>query len=125
MAWNDQKFSPEVAQRLKVVAQEVRQMVWDGDGVPEWGTLFSEIEQQGMSIGGELARLIMEQAVEEQARTGPPDNVLDCEGETAALTRTWQATVSTPAGDVRWDQPLARLNKQRRDFFPSGQSAGD
>ena len=115
MAWNDQKISPEVAQRLEVVAREFRLLVWDGDGVPEWGTLFSEIEQQGMSIGGELARLIMEQAVAEQAQVRPPDGALDCEGETAALTRTWQATVSTPAGDVQWEQPLARLNKKRRD----------
>ena len=63
-----------------------------------------------MSIGGELARLIIEQAQAE-----PSDGALDCEGETAALTRTWQATMSTQAGDVQWEQPLPRLNQKRRD----------
>ena len=67
MSWTEKDLSLEVAQRLAVVAREMRQLVWGGDGVPEWGTLFSEIEQQGMSIGGELGRLMMEQSVDKQA----------------------------------------------------------
>jgi|TARA_B100001971_G_scaffold198358_1_gene207964 hypothetical protein len=125
MSWTKKDFSPEVAQRLAVVAREMRQLVWDGDGVPEWGTLFSEIEQQGMSVGGELARLMMEQAVEEQAQVKPPDKSLSCEDENATVTKTDQTSLETPAGAVHWDQPLARLKQQRRDFFPSGQSTGD
>jgi len=38
-------------------------------------------------------------------------------GETATLTRTDPTSLETPAGPVDWDQPLARLNKQRRDPF--------
>lgn len=125
MSWTNKEFSPEVAQRLAVMAREMRQLVWGGEGVPEWGTLFAEIEAQGMSIGGELARLMMEQAVEEQAQEKPPEASLSSQGESAALIRSDPVSLQTPAGMVHWDQPQARLAKQRRDFFPSDQSAGD
>ena len=125
MSWTKKEFSPEVAERLAVMAREMRQLVWGGEGVPEWGTLFSEIEQNGMSIGGELARLMMEQAVDEQASGKPPEPCLDCEGETATVTKSDQASVDTPAGNVNWEQPQARLPKQRRDFFPSGKGFGN
>lgn len=125
MSWTKKDFSPEVAQRLAVMAREMRELVWGGDGVPDWGTLFSEIEQNGMSIGGELARLMMEQAVDEQAGVVPPEKYLSCEGETAGVTKTDQASLETPAGAVHWDQPLARLPLQRRDFFPSVEVFGD
>lgn len=125
MSWTKKDFSPEVAERLAVMAREMRQLVWGGEGVPEWGTLFSEIEQNGMSIGGELARLMMQQAVAEQAGGKPPELYLECEGEPATVTRADQASIDTPAGNVNWQQPEARLHQQRRDFFPSGESAGD
>ena len=125
MSWTTKDFSPEVAQRLGVVARELRQMVWGGDGVPEWGTLFSEIEHNGMSIGGELARLMMEQAVDEQAQGKPSEQSLAREGEIATVTKTDQAALETPAGAVRWDQPKARLKAQRREFFPSVEVIGN
>jgi len=78
-----------------------------------------------MSIGGELARLMMEQAVEEQAQEKPPETSLACQGESAAVIRSDEVSLQTPAGVVHRDQPQARLAKQRRDFFPSGQGAGD
>ena len=75
-----------------------------------------------MSIGGELARLMMEQAVDEQAQGKPSEQSLAREGEIATVTKTDQAALETPAGAVRWDQPKARLKAQRRDFFPLSRS---
>ena len=42
VAWIKKDFSPEVAQRLAVVARGMRELVWGDDRVPEWGTLFPE-----------------------------------------------------------------------------------
>jgi hypothetical protein len=62
-----QKVAPEIQQRLRGMASELRQMVYGEAGCPEWGTLFQKIEDDGMSVGVELARLLMEQATAEQA----------------------------------------------------------
>lgn len=117
--------SPQVAARLVELAREMRELTFDGDGVPAWGTKFTEIESQGMNVGLELARLFVEQAVEEQAER-VPDSALEHEGEAAEPTKKTKTVVlETAAGEVQWDQPQTRLAKSRRAFFPSGQGAGD
>ena len=48
-------------------------------------------------------------------------------GEPAVIIdkdRHHETALDTPAGEVEWKQPKTRLKKSRRDFFPSGQSAG-
>ncbi len=47
-------------------------------------------------------------------------------GEQAVIDkhRQHETTLDTPAGEVEWKQPKTRLKKSRRDFFPSGPSAG-
>lgn len=117
--------SPEVAARLAGLAREMRQLAFGGDGVPEWGTKFTEIESQGMQVGLELARLFMEQAVEEQAGQ-VPEAALECDGEAAEKTsETKTAVLETAAGEVQWEQPHTRLENSQRAFFPSGQGVGD
>lgn len=116
---------PHVAAKLAEVAREMREMTFGGDGVPEWGTKFTEIESQGMDVGLELARLFMEQTVEQQADR-VPDAALQQDGEAAKPTgKTKTARIETAAGEVQWDQPQTRLAKSRRAFFPSGEGAGD
>jgi hypothetical protein len=117
--------SPEVAARLAELAVEMRQLMYGKDGVPEWGTKFTEIESQGMNVGLELARLLMEQSVGEQAGQVPVA-ALECGGEVAAEGgETTPSSLETPAGEVQWEQPKTRLVKSRRDFFPSGAGIGD
>ena len=117
--------SPEVAARLAELAVEMRQLMYGKDGVPEWGTKFTEIESQGMNVGLELARLLMEQSVSEQAGQVPAA-ALECEGEVAAEdSETKPSSLETPAGEVQWEQPKTRLAKSQRDFFPSGEGAWD
>jgi hypothetical protein len=113
--------SPEVAARLAELAVEMRHLIYGKDGVPAWGTKFTEIESQGMNVGLELARLLMEQSVEEQARQ-VPDAALECNGEAAAKDdETNPSSMETSAGEVEWEQPKTRLAKSKRDFFPSGE----
>ena len=123
MARGKNKVSPEVAQRLVDLAREMRQLVYGGAGVPKWGTRFSQIESDGMAVGLELARLMMEQSVGDQAEQVPAA-ALDSGGEVAALAGTDAMAQETPAGEVEWRHPRGDLKQSRRDFFPSGQSLG-
>lgn len=125
MTRTQNNVSPEMAQRLAELAREMRSAVYGEAGFPEWGTKFTEIESQGMSIGLEIARLFMEQAVDQQAHGTAPPECLESGGEAAQVLGVEQeAQIETPAGEIQWDQPKARLSKARRDFFPSSQSTG-
>ncbi len=125
MTRTQNNVSPKVAQRLAELAREMREVVYGEVGCPEWGTKFTEIETEGMNIGLEFARLFMEQSVDQQAHGTVPPEGLESDGETARLLGTEHETqLETPAGEIQWDQPKARLNNARRDFFPSGESAG-
>ena len=123
MARNNPQVSPEVAVQLVDMARQMRQLMFGGDGVPEWGTQFSRIEDEALEVGRELSRLIMQQSVGEQSSRLPKQALQEPE-EAAAVIGTQPAVIETTAGEVQWDQPKSRLSKARRDFFPSGQSAG-
>lgn len=124
MARERKRLSPEVAARLADLAQQMRELVYGEEGIPIWGTRFSKIESDCLAVGDEMARLMIEQSVEGQARRVPAGS-LECPDETAAIVGSVSAVVETPAGDVHWTQPKARLNQARRDFFPAGEGPGD
>ena len=121
MARNHPKVSPEVAVELVDLARQMRCLLYGGDGVPEWGTKFSQIESESLEVGRELSRLMMEQAVGEQAQRVPSSTLEETDsGESAAVIGTEPSVLETTAGEVQWKQPKTRLSKARRDFFPSG-----
>lgn len=80
MAFRKKALSSDTQARLREIAEEVRSLLYGETGCPEWGTRFSEIEADGMSVGLELARLVMEQSVEEQADRMPASK-LTIEGD--------------------------------------------
>lgn len=123
MARNNPKVSPEVAVELVDLARQMRRLIYGGDGVPEWGTKFSQIESEALEVGRELSRLMMEQSVGEQAEQLPLQALHEGE-ESAGVIGTEPTVIETTAGEVQWKQPKTRLSKARRDFFPSGQSVG-
>ena len=123
MARNNPKVSPEVAVELVDLSRQMRRLLYGGDGVPEWGTKFSRIEADALEVGRELSRLIMQQAVGEQAQRVPSPALEDADsGESAAVIGTQPTVIETTAGEVQWKQPKTRLSQARRDFFPSGES---
>jgi hypothetical protein len=125
MTRTQNNVSPEIAGQLAQIAREMRLAIYGSDGFPVWGTRFDDIEQQAMDIGHEMARLFMEQAVDQQAQSVVPPDLLEPGDETANLLGTDHPTqLETPAGEIQWDQPKARQSQARRDFFPSGQSTG-
>ncbi|MFM9960377.1 MAG: hypothetical protein ACKV2Q_04045 [Planctomycetaceae bacterium] len=87
-------MSPEVARQLVEMARQMRSLVYGGDGVPVWGTKFFQIESEAMSVAHEFGRLMMEQAVEGQAKQ-LPDQSRKVPDETAAVTGTAPAVLET------------------------------
>jgi hypothetical protein len=112
------KVDPQVQQRLREMAGELRQLMYGQKGCPEWGTLFREIENDGMSVGLELARLLMEQSTARQATDMPPE-AMQVPGDVVQSAGTDEATLQTPAGDLAWEQPCGHLKQGRKAFFPS------
>ena len=123
MARNNPKVSAEVATELVDLARQMRRLIYGSEGVPEWGTKFSQIEAEALEVGRELSRLIMEQSVGEQAERLPPQALQEAE-ELAGVIGTEPTVVETTAGEVQWKPPKTRLSKARRDFFPSQPSVG-
>ena len=124
MAQARKKNDPTVQERLRVMAAELRGLVYGEQGCPEWGTKFAQIEADGMSVGLELARLMMEQAAQQQADE-MPNEALQFEGDTVERAGTDKRPLATEAGVVEWNEPLGYLKKGRRSFSPSVESVGD
>ena len=123
MAFQRQGISPETQARLREVAAEVRGLLYGEDGCPVWGTKFREIEQTGMSVGLELARLVMEQSVAVQAQR-MPESALVVEGDEVRLAGTESTPLATEAGAVAWEEPRAELQRGRKAFFPPPAGVG-
>lgn len=71
MAFQRAGIDTGMSVRLREMAAQIREVLYGPGGCPEWGTQFREIEQRGMSVGLELARLVMEQSVQAQAEQVP------------------------------------------------------
>jgi len=56
------QVDPQVQVQLRSMATELRHLTYGEKGCPEWGTLFREIEADGMPVKLELARLLIEQS---------------------------------------------------------------
>jgi len=123
MAFAKRSISPEVQQRLREMAGELRGLLYGAAGCLEWGTKFREIEAEGMSVGLELARLVMEQSVAEQAERMPAA-ALAAPDDVVVSTGTATTPVETEAGTVQWDQPRGSLKTGRKAFFSSAPGAG-
>jgi hypothetical protein len=108
--------------RLREMAAQVRLALYGPGGCPEWGTKFREIEQQGMLVGLELARLVIEQSVQTQAER-VPDSALVVEGDEVQAAGRETTPLETEAGPIVWDQPRTRMKSGRKVFFPPPQGA--
>lgn len=117
------KVEPRVQERLRDVAAELRQMMYGEKGCPEWGTLFREIEADGMSVGLELARLLMEQSTSGQVQQ-MPDEAMQVPDGLVQPAGTDPAQLETPAGKIQWEQPCGQLKEARKAFFPSEEGTG-
>ena len=123
MSFSKKKLDPHVQEWLRKVAAEGRALLYGEAAFPVWGTKFAEIEQDGMSVGLELARLVMEQTVTEQAQHMPAA-AGEVPADEAAPAGKEATTLETEAGVVEWNQPRSRLKRGRKAFFPPTPSPG-
>ena len=123
MAFKKISMDPSVQGRLREMAAEMRQLLYGEAACPDWGTKFTEIERDGMSVGLELARLVMEQSVGEQSHQMPKE-AMAVDDDEVITTRPKPHELQTEAGQVSWEQPCGYQKNGRKAFFPSGQGAG-
>jgi hypothetical protein len=123
MAFTKKSIDPNVQSRLREMAAEMRGLLYGEAGCPEWGTKFTEIETDGMSVGLELARLVMEQSVDEQTHK-MPKSAMAVDDDDVIPTGTEPQQLETEAGQVDWKQPCGYQKKSRKAFFPSSPSIG-
>jgi hypothetical protein len=123
MAFEKKSMSPSVQARLCEMATEMRGLLYGEIGCPEWGTKFTEIETTGMSVGLELARLVMEQSVDEQSHQ-MPKTAMAVDDDEVTATKPKSRKLETEAGPVNWEEPCGYLKNARKAFFPSGPSFG-
>lgn len=122
MAFTRKAMDPEVQAGLQEMAAEMRRKLYGEAAYPEWGTRFREIENDAMSIGLELARLVIEQSVAEQARHMPA-SAMGAAGDDVRPAGAKAMPLDTEAGHVSWDEPRAELQRGRKAFFPPAASA--
>lgn len=123
MVFAKRSVDPNVQSRLREMAAEMRELLYGAAGCPEWGTKFREIETDGMSVGLELARLVMEQSVDEQSHQMPREAMAVDDDEVTA-NKPKSRKLETEAGPVTWEEPCGYQRKGRKAFFPSDPSAG-
>lgn len=124
MAIKRVELNEEIRKRVAQFEAELRQLIYGERACPEWGTSFAVLESVGMSIGEELSRQFMAASAGEQGKHIPPE-ALKCEGEPAGSPVPKKRVLLTEAGSIEYETPQAYLPKSRRDFFPSGEGAGD
>jgi len=108
-------------------AKQIREKVYGAKGHPEWGTLFSEIEELGVQVGDAVCREFVQQGAAEQAAKAeehcPDQSCPTCKGPLEPRDPE-PKTVLTRRGEVGWNEPQSFCKKCRKAFFPSVQKFG-
>ncbi len=127
----NRKATPEVdkaALYIKGVAKNLVDRIYGAKG-PAWGTRFTEIEATVAAVRQVLTEEMFQQALSRQAaETERPSEYDVCPGcgrPTQPDELPEPRRLETGQGDAVWDEPKARCEKCRRDFFPSEQELGD
>ncbi len=116
----------EVREEIREFAEQLRRKVY-AQGHPDWGTLFSEIEELGVQIGDAVCREFVEQAVAQQAcvegESGREHRCPTCDGPLVSRDAEPHPLL-TRRGEIAWQEPQAYCAKCRKAFFPSVEESG-
>jgi hypothetical protein len=109
----------QLRSRLDQIARELGREVYP-DGLPR-GTTFSELEEIAGALGDEMARLLIEAHVTEQAEHWPEDELGECPvcGGPARKAPDEPRELQTTRGSVAWKERVQNCPRCRRAFFPS------
>jgi hypothetical protein len=119
------KKAQEVREEIRKFAEQLRKKVYAGPGHPDWGTLFSEIEELGVQIGDAVCREFVEQSVSQQAQQ-PREQEHRCPTCDGPLEprEAEPRPLLTRRGEIGWQEPHTYCPKCRKAFFPSVQELG-
>jgi hypothetical protein len=121
------KKAREVGNEIRRFAVQLRQKVYGGQACPDWGTLFSEIEELGVQIGDAVCREFVQQSVRQQAQTGEQGGqehrCPTCDGPLEPRG-VEPKPLLTRRGEIAWQEPQTYCGKCRKAFFPSVQESG-
>jgi hypothetical protein len=116
----------EVREEIRQFAEQLRRRVY-AQGHPDWGTLFSEIEEVGVQIGDAVCREFVQQGVSQQACAdggcGRENRCPTCDGPLEPRDAEPRPLL-TRRGEIAWQEPQAYCPKCRRAFFPSVEEFG-
>lgn len=87
-------------------------------------TRLTEMEDELGAVADQLVRQVLPALLRQQAGQVADSGVCPRCGEPLEEKPDQTTLLQTRRGRVHWKQPARRCNKCRRDFFPSGQSAG-
>ena len=115
MAINDQ-----LRDRIMAVATELRRELWGPKGYPEWGTKFTEIEEETAEVGDALACAMLSAGLEEQAEAaGHAAGKCSGCGEPIPLEEIAGRLLQVKRGEAAWQESYGRCKRCRKAFFPS------
>lgn len=134
----NKKATPEVDKvrnYVEGVAKSLVDRLYGPQG-PAWGTKMTELEDVVVAVREVLSEKMLQQALERQAATGPPERPPEyrsCPKCGRALDPLPEAEgpglepreVQTRGGQATWSEPQEYCQKCRRSFFPSEQELGD
>ena len=106
-------FSPQVLKQLQETARSMCRELYGDEEAPQWGTKFSEIAADGITIGNELARLMIQRSVQMQAQAVPPPFLQQADETAAVIGSGRETNIQTPVGEVHWKQLKTRLSNAR------------
>jgi hypothetical protein len=120
-----QSLIDQIRLSLQGTAKNAVHKFWGPEG-PPWGTSFDNLEELAVQIGSVVAREVLQQSLDAQAQTSPPDGALICPscGRATDLTDPEPHTARTRAGCVTWSEPASTCGRCRKAFFPSEQEPG-
>ena len=115
--------SQEVGERVRQFVAELRREVYGEKGFPDWGTLFSQIEELGVQIGDQVCREFVRQSVSKQAEQTPSEEHCPKCGRPVEQQGPEPKTLLTRRGEVGWQEPTGYCKKCRKAFFDLSVSA--
>jgi uncharacterized protein with PIN domain len=99
-------------------------------GVTEGGqrdlstTRLEEMEDEVYRLADELSAQVLKALLQQQAEQADASESCPCCGKALEPKEPQPKTLQLRRGKVHWRQPVRRCKQCRRDFFPSGGSAG-
>ena len=117
-------ISSELHERIKRVATDLRQELWPEKACPQWGTKFTQIEDECCEVGDVLARELMGQGLDEQAEVNQRHKECGVCGRDGVEDELEPKIVTTRRGDVSWRERKYYCKRCRKTLFPSGRRIG-